>query len=196
MSYLEKLRFRNLSYIDNGNLSLSLGGFTEGVRVVDMAKSYSTLANNGSYSNRTCIKKIETAADGIIYENSNEKTQAFTEDAAWMMTDVLKDVLSEDYGTGHSLQLDGGHIGAGKTGTTNSNKDVWFCGYTKYYTTVIWAGYDTPREMPGITGASLPGVIWKDYMDKIHTELEPADFTIPGTISLAEYGSPCITLEK
>ncbi len=187
MSYLEKLRFRNLSYIDNGNLSLSLGGFTEGVRVVDMAKSYSTLANNGSYSNRTCIKKIETAADGIIYENSNEKTQAFTEDAAWMMTDVLKDVLSEDYGTGHSLQLDGGHIGAGKTGTTNSNKDVWFCGYTKYYTTVIWAGYDTPREMPGITGASLPGVIWKDYMDKIHTELEPADFTIPGTISLAEY---------
>lgn len=189
MSYLEKLRFRNLSYIDNGNLSLSLGGFTEGVRVVDMAKGYATLANNGSYSNRTCIKKIETAADGIIYKNTNNKTQVFTEDAAWMMTDVLRGVIEESYGTGHSLQLDGDQICAGKTGTTNSSKDVWFCGYTKYYTTVVWAGYDTPREMPGITGASLPGVIWKDYMDKIHTGLEPAGFTIPGTISLAEYDS-------
>lgn len=189
MSYLEKMRFRNLSYIDNGNLALSLGGFTEGVRVVDMAKGYSALANNGTYSNRTCVKKIENASDEVIYENTNEKTQVFTEDAAWMMTDVLKGVISESYGTGYSLQLEGDQICAGKTGTTNSSKDVWFCGYTKYYTTVVWAGYDTPREMPGITGASLPGVIWKDYMDKIHTELEPASFTIPDTIRLADYDS-------
>lgn len=189
MSYLKKMRFRNLSYIDNGNLALSLGGFTEGVRVVDMAKGYSTLANNGTYSNRTCIKKIKNTSDEVIYENTNEKTQVFTEDAAWLMTDVLKGVLSESYGTGYSLQLDGGQICAGKTGTTNSSKDVWFCGYTKYYTTVVWAGYDTPREMPGITGASLPGVIWKDYMNKIHTELEPVGFTMPDTIRLADYDS-------
>lgn len=189
MSYLEKMRFRNLSYIDNGNLALSLGGFTEGVRVVDMVKGYSTLANNGTYSNRTCIKKIENVANGIIYENTNEKTQVFTEDAAWMMTDVLRGVISESYGTGYSLQLEGDQICAGKTGTTNSSKDVWFCGYTKYYTTVVWAGYDTPREMPDVTGASLPGVIWKDYMDKIHTELEPLNFTIPDTIRLADYDS-------
>ncbi len=189
MSYLERLRFRNISYIDNDNMSLSLGGFTEGVRVVDMAKGYSALANNGAYSERTCIKEIEHVSDGTIYKSTDDKFQAYSEDAAWMMTDVLKGVFNEEYGTGRSLKLDGKHICAGKTGTTNSSKDVWFCGYTKYYTTVVWAGYDTPRAMPGTSGASLPGVIWKNYMNEIHKNLEPEDFNMPATICLAKYDS-------
>ena len=168
LSFLDKLHFHNISYIDNDNMALSLGGFTEGVRVVDMAKGFSTLANNGSFSDRTCVKKIEHVSDGVVYKNNNEKTQVYSEDAAWMMTDVLKGVFNESYGTGRKLKLENGQICAGKTGTTNSSKDVWFCGYTKYYTTVVWAGYDTPRAMPGASGASIPGVIWKDYMDKIH----------------------------
>lgn len=189
LSFLDKLHFHNISYIDNDNMALSLGGFTEGVRVVDMAKGFSTLANNGSYSDRTCIKKIEHVSDGVVYKNNNEKTQVYSEDAAWMMTDVLKGVFDESYGTGRKLKLKNGQICAGKTGTTNSSKDVWFCGYTKYYTTVVWAGYDTPRAMPGASGASIPGVIWKDYMDKIHEKLKPQDFTMPSTISLAKYDS-------
>lgn len=189
LSFLDKLHFHNISYIDNDNMALSLGGFTEGVRVVDMAKGFSTLANNGSYSDRTCVKKIEHVSDGVVYKNNNEKTQVYSEDAAWMMTDVLKGVFNESYGTGRKLKLENGQICAGKTGTTNSSKDVWFCGYTKYYTTVVWAGYDTPRAMPGASGASIPGVIWKDYMDKIHEKLKPQDFTMPSTISLAKYDS-------
>ncbi len=189
LSFLDKLHFHNISYIDNDNMALSLGGFTEGVRVVDMAKGFSTLANNGSFSDRTCVKKIEHVSDGVVYKNNNEKTQVYSEDAAWMMTDVLKGVFNESYGTGRKLKLENGQICAGKTGTTNSSKDVWFCGYTKYYTTVVWAGYDTPRAMPGASGASIPGVIWKDYMDKIHEKLKPQDFTMPSTISLAKYDS-------
>lgn len=173
MSFLDAMHFHNLSYVDNDNLSLSLGGFTEGVRVVDMAKGFSTLANNGTYSDRTCIRKIDHVSDGTVYNNTEETTQVYSEDAAWMMTDVLKGVIEESYGTGHALKLDNGQIAAGKTGTTNSSKDVWFCGYTKYYTTVVWCGYDTPRAMPGVSGASLPGVIWKDYMNKIHKNKEP-----------------------
>ena len=187
LSFLDKLHFHNISYIDNDNMALSLGGFTEGVRVVDMAKGFSTLANNGSYSDRTCIKKIEHVSDGVVYKNNNEKDQVYSQDAAWMMTDVLKGVFNESYGTGRKLKLDNGQICAGKTGTTNSSKDVWFCGYTKYYTTVVWAGYDTPRAMPGASGASIPGVIWKDYMDDIHKKLKPEDFITPSTISLAKY---------
>ena len=187
LSFLDKLHFHNISYIDNDNMALSLGGFTEGVRVVDMAKGFSTLANNGSYSDRTCIKKIEHVSDGVVYKNNNEKDQVYSQDAAWMMTDVLKGVFNESYGTGRKLKLDNGQICAGKTGTTNSSKDVWFCGYTKYYTTVVWAGYDTPRAMPGASGASIPGVIWKDYMDNIHKKLKPEDFIMPSTISLAKY---------
>ena len=189
LSFLDKLHFHDISYIDNDNMALSLGGFTEGVRVVDMAKGFSTLANNGSFSDRTCVKKIEHVSDGVVYKNNNEKTQVYSEDAAWMMTDVLKGVFNESYGTGRKLKLENGQICAGKTGTTNSSKDVWFCGYTKYYTTVVWAGYDTPRAMPGASGASIPGVIWKDYMDKIHEKLKPQDFTMPSTISLAKYDS-------
>ena len=189
LSFLDKLHFHNISYIDNDNMALSLGGFTEGVRVVDMAKGFSTLANNGSFSDRTCVKKIEHVSDGVVYKNNNEKIQVYSEDAAWMMTDVLKGVFNESYGTGRKLKLENGQICAGKTGTTNSSKDVWFCGYTKYYTTVVWAGYDTPRAMPGASGASIPGVIWKDYMDKIHEKLKPQDFTMPSTISLAKYDS-------
>ena len=187
LSFLDKLHFHNISYIDNDNMALSLGGFTEGVRVVDMAKGFSTLANNGSYSDRTCIKKIEHVSDGVVYKNNNEKDQVYSQDAAWMMTDVLKGVFNESYGTGRKLKLDNGQICAGKTGTTNSSKDVWFYGYTKYYTTVVWAGYDTPRAMPGASGASIPGVIWKDYMDDIHKKLKPEDFIMPSTISLAKY---------
>ena len=186
LSFLDKLHFHNISYIDNDNMALSLGGFTEGVRVVDMAKGFSTLANNGSYSDRTCIKKIEHVSDGVVYKNNNEKDQVYSQDATWMMTDVLKGVFNESYGTGRKLNLDNGQICAGKTGTTNSSKDVWFCGYTKYYTTVVWAGYDTPRAMPGASGASIPGVIWKDYMDDIHKKLKPEDFIMPSTISLAK----------
>lgn len=187
LSFLDKLHFHNISYIDNDNMALSLGGFTEGVRVVDMAKGFSTLSNNGSYSDRTCIKKIEHVSDGVVYKNNNEKDQVYSQDAAWMMTDVLKGVFNESYGTGRKLKLDNGQICAGKTGTTNSSKDVWFCGYTKYYTTVVWAGYDTPRAMPGASGASIPGVIWKDYMDDIHKKLKPEEFIMPSTISLAKY---------
>lgn len=187
MSFLDKMHFHNLSYVDNDNLSLSLGGFTEGVRVVDMAKGFSTLANNGSYSEKTCIQKIEHVSDGTVYKSSNDTTQVYTEDAAWMMTDVLKGVLNEPYGTGRSLKLDNGQIAAGKTGTTNSSKDVWFCGYTKYYTTVVWAGYDTPRAMPGVYGASVPGGIWKNFMNQIHKNKKPQDFAAPSGICLAKY---------
>jgi penicillin-binding protein 1A len=154
-----------------------------------MAKGYATLANNGEYSDRTCIRKIEHTSDGVIYKDAEETTQVYSEDAAWMMTDVLKGVFDESYGTAHALKLDGGQITAGKTGTTNSSKDVWFCGYSAYYTTVVWCGYDTPRAMPGTYGATLSGAIWKQYMNAIHTNLEPKDFDQPETICLAKYDS-------
>lgn len=189
LGYLGNMRFKTISYIDNDNLALSLGGFTDGVRVVDMAKGYSTLANNGQYSDRTCIKRIVHETDGEVYKNKESITQVYSEDAAYMMTDVLKGVISEPYGTGRSLALDNGQIAAGKTGTTNNSKDIWFCGYTSYYTTSVWVGYDTPRMMAGYTGASLTGQIWKNFMNSIHTGLKAKDFTRPSTVYLAQYDS-------
>lgn len=90
------------------------------------------------------------------------------------MTDMLQTVIKE--GTGNGLGLSNDMPSAGKTGTTNDNKDGWFVGYTPYYTTSVWVGYDMPKKVPGLSGASYPGAIWHQFMEAIHTGLEPKAF--------------------
>lgn len=183
LSYLGEMEFQKLSYVDNQVPSLSIGGFTNGVRVVDMAKGYSTLANDGVYNDRTCIVKI-------LHEKESELTkdmtpfakQVYRSDSAFMLTDVLKGTFTSPYGTGRGLGLENDMPAAGKTGTTNSSKDTWFCGYTPYYTAAVWVGYDIPRNMPGIYGATYAGKIWKNVMDEIHQGLPPLDWEQPDTV--------------
>ena len=91
------------------------------------------------------------------------------------MTDVLKTTMTN--GTGSPVQLSN-IISAGKTGSTNESKDGWFAGYTKYYTTVVWAGYDSPKPVEDLYGSTYPGRIWKQYMDEIHIGLENKDFDV------------------
>ena len=110
--------------------------------------------------------------------------QVYQEDSAFMLTDILKGTLTESYGTGRGLALENGIPAAGKTGTTNSSKDTWFCGYTRYYTTAVWVGYDIPRAMPGIYGSTYAGKIWKQVMDKIHEGLEPLDWEQPASVEM------------
>lgn len=180
--YLGKMHFTGLSYQDNGNSSMSIGGFTEGARIVDMAKGYSVLANGGLYSNNTCITSLISQYDGEVYKGNTGDERIFTEDTAYMVTDVLKGTLEKPYGTGYGLGLN--IPAAGKTGTTNDNKDAWFCGYTKYYTTAIWMGYDTPKGMPGVYGKTYSGKMWHDFMAGINDGLPAEDWDMPATVSL------------
>lgn len=183
LNYLGEMEFQKLSYIDKSAPSISIGGFTNGVRVVDMAKGYSTLANNGVYNDRTCIVKIEHEQKGELTKDMKDHAnRVYQEDSAFMLTDILKGTLTESYGTGRGLALANDMPAAGKTGTTNSSKDTWFCGYTRYYTTAVWVGYDTPRAMPGIYGSTYAGKIWKNVMDQIHTGKEPLDWEMPTTV--------------
>lgn len=187
ISYLGKMHFIGLSYLDNGNTSMSIGGFTEGTRVVDMAKGYSVLANQGMYSNKTCIVSLKSQYDGEVYNGKQADERIFTEDTAYMITDILKGSLEKPYGTGYGLGLD--IPAAGKTGTTNSNKDTWFCGYTKHYTTAIWVGYDSPKAMPGVYGKTYSGKIWHDFMAEINKGLPVLDWDKPATVSLCNIDS-------
>lgn len=188
LSYLDSLQFHRLTYVDNGVPALSIGGFTNGVRVVDMAKGFSTLANNGVYNDRTCILKIEHEQEGDLTARTYAVTkQVYSIDTAFMLTDVLKGTMTSPYGTGRALGLSGGMPAAGKTGTTNSSKDTWFCGYTRYYTGAVWVGYDTPRAMPGIFGSTYAGVIWKNVMNQLHEGLEPWDWEQPETVVKDSY---------
>ena len=188
MAYLANMRFNSLSYVDNNNLSISIGGFTNGVRVVEMAKGYATLANSGNYIERNCIQKIEQQGEGIIYTDTKTSHQVFSEDTAWLMTDCLKGTMELSYGTGHACALEE-QISAGKTGTTNESKDGWFCGYTTRYTTAVWVGRDDNKSIYGMYGATYAGKIWKSYMDEIHFGLEKEDFVKPDTVQKKFVGS-------
>lgn len=191
ISYLESMHFSSLSYADNTAEALSLGGFTNGCKVIDMARGYSTLAMGGSYTSRTCVKKIEFQGSGTVFESDElEKTQerVFTEDTAFMVTDMMQGTIEEGYGTGRSIK-DKDMIIAGKTGTTSSNKDAWFCGYSKYYTTAVWVGYDTPKTMSGMYGGTVPASIWSKFMKGVKRNKTKADFDIPETISLRRNSS-------
>lgn len=188
LEYLGKMQFQKITYVDNGVESLSIGGFTNGLRVVDMAKGYSTLANYGSFDDKTCIVQLFGRDDKDVMARVKHQTvQVYTADTAYMITDILKGTMTTPYGTGRGLDLANGQISAGKTGTTNSNKDTWFCGYTRKYTTAVWVGYDTPRAMPGIFGATYAGAIWKSIMDNILIGVEPMDWERPETVIESDY---------
>lgn len=186
IGYLDKLQFSSLSYADNTAPAVSLGGFTYGVTINDMCRGYATLENNGKMSSRTCLIKIEHETNGTIYEApelEESETEVYSADTAFIMKDMLQGTFQESYGTGHSGYNDA-QIYAGKTGTTSSNKDAWFCGFSSYYTTAVWIGYDTPRQMPGMYGSTYPLRIWSSFMNGLHKNKKKANFEIPDTIEL------------
>ncbi len=172
ISYLRNMNFSHLEAQDE-QMAASLGGFTRGVSALEMAAGYAALENNGKYREPTCIVRITDADGNDIYVSDREETVVYKENAARMMTDMLVSVVKE--GTGKGLAISQMPC-AGKTGTTNDNKDGWFVGYSRYYTTSVWVGYDMPKELPTLKGSSYPGNIWHDFMENIHTGLTPLDF--------------------
>lgn len=186
LSYLDKMHFSSLSYADNSAPAISLGGFTHGVTVNDMCRGYATLENNGKMSSRTCLKKIVHETKGTVYnapELEESETEVYSADTSFIMKDIMQGTFHEGYGTGHSA-YNAKQIYAGKTGTTSSNKDAWFCGFSSYYTTAVWIGYDTPRKMPGMYGNTYPLRIWSSFMTSIHKNKKQANFNLPQTIEL------------
>lgn len=172
---LQYLKDMGFSEIQNNDMvtATALGGFTRGVSALEMAAGYATLQNDGIYRTPTCITKIVDADENIIYVSGKSGIKIYGETAARMMTDVLETAIAT--GTGKTAYLDGMPC-AGKTGTTNDNKDGWFVGYTRYYTTSVWVGCDLPKEVEGLEGATYPAKIWKTYMTEIHEGLRPLNF--------------------
>ena len=116
---------------------------------------------------------IEDGNGTVLYNSGQNPVLIYKKNAARMMTDVLKGVITN--GTGKGLDL-GDMPCAGKTGTTNDQKDGWFVGYTRYYTTSVWVGYDMPKKLEGLMGNTYPGKIWQSFMSKAHEGLEPLEF--------------------
>lgn len=145
------------------NQALSLGGITDGVTNVELTAAYAAIANHGYYNEPILYTTVEDSHGNIILQNESEPTQVMKATTAWLLTDAMKDVVSE--GTGEEAQLSSDMAVAGKTGTTSNNFDFWFCGYTPYYTASIWTGYDYNTSFENED--DYHKVIWAKIMDQI-----------------------------
>jgi penicillin-binding protein 1A len=171
ISYLLKMDFKKVWYDKDYNAG-ALGGFTYGVTTEEMAGGYAAIANDGVYRKATCIQRID-GADGVtVIDESSRGMRVYEVNASRMMTSILESVVEPD-GTGAAGAVDNAVI-AGKTGTTNSNRDMWFCGYSAYYTTAVWIGYDYPQEIHGYNSASA---IFKQFMTEVHENLPMQEIT-------------------
>ncbi|WP_410075889.1 transglycosylase domain-containing protein [Anaerostipes sp.] len=172
LKYLEEMNFKYLEPSDYKYYTTCIGGFRKGTTAEEMAAGYATLKNNGVYREPTCITKITTSDGDEVMSSSTKKRRVYSTSAAKQMTDVLKSVVTGGTGVGAKVpNVDT----AGKTGTTNDNRDGWFCGYTPYYTTAIWVGRDDYKIMPALSGASYPKTIWSNFMNMIHSEYSSSD---------------------
>lgn len=163
--------------VNDENLSLALGGMTKGVTPLDLTAAYAAIANNGKYIKPVFITKIESTNGTILYENTPVTRQISTPQNAFIMTDIMKDVVNR--GTGRSARVSN-MTTVGKTGTTNDEKDIWFSGYTPYYTAALWIGEDQPKDLN--QSSDVPSALWGKIMNKVHAELPGKSFTSPSGI--------------
>lgn len=172
----------------DNNLAAALGGLTNGVKPIDMAVAYGTLANGGVKVKPVAITKIVDRNGQVVEENSTEEQRVVDPKYAYVITNMLESVMSGGTGGGASI----GRLAAGKTGTTDESKDAWFVGYTPDLVAAVWMGDDYGIEtLDGITGGTVPAVIWRDFMSQALNAMEiPAsDFTVPpGAASIANQG--------
>ena len=172
MQYLLEMGFKDIMPQDYTGSS-ALGGFTRGVSTLELSAAYTALENNGIYRSPSCIVRVEDSYGNVVLEHNGAEKQVYESEASKAMTDILKGVMTNGTAKGQGLS---NMPSAGKTGTTNENKDGWFAGYTPYYTTSIWVGYDSPRWLKGLTGSAYPAEIWHNYMEEIHTGLPVKNF--------------------
>lgn len=181
LKYLTNMEFGYISPKDTSPI-VAVGGLTRGVTPVEMASAYSTIARNGEFISPTNVRKITIQSnDKVIYENKQLRTKIYDSGASYLMTDVMKGVLSQPHGTGYGGRMSNYPYQAGKTGTTDEAKDVWFAGYTPLYTTMVWIGNDIPAPQK-IFGGEEPGHIWKYFMEYLHEGKEVVDFNKPDTV--------------
>lgn len=144
---------------------LALGALTDGVTVREMAGGFSTFINDGVYGGTRTYTKVTDSEGNTIMENTPNTDKGFTNVRTdYYMLDCLQNVTA--HGTAYGIQLDGVETG-GKTGTTTSNTDIWFCGITPKYSGAVWVGYEHNYRLDGLYGRNA-AEIWLAVMQKVH----------------------------
>lgn len=170
------------SVVSDITQSLALGGITYGVKNIELNAAYATIANKGTYIKPMYYTKILDHDGNVLLENEPETRQVIKPTTAFLLTDAMVDVVTK--GTGASVNF-GNMAIAGKTGTTSDYNDVWFSGYTPYYTCTTWAGYDDNTKLSSSEEKGLAKSLWKKTMAAIHENLEYRAFETPEGITTA-----------
>ena len=169
---VNKLGFENLTYTDSQQVgNMALGGFEKGVTTEEMAAAFATFVNEGIYTKPRTFIRVEDANGNVVLENEAQSNVAIKNTTAAIVNKLLQEVAL--VGTGNEAQFSGMHI-AGKTGSTNSNRDRYFVGYTPYYACAVWAGYEHNQQI--VASGNPCSAIFRKVMSAIHADLEDKDF--------------------
>lgn len=170
---------RNGQIVSDIGQPLALGGITDGVTNLELNAAYAAIANGGLYVKPTLYTKVVDHDGNVILDNTKpESHQVIKETTAFLLTDAMVDVVTK--GTGARVNF-GNMAIAGKTGTTTSDRDLWFAGFTPYYTATTWTGYDNNVVLKG-EEKNLAKNLWRTVMSQIHADLPNESFTRPAGI--------------
>lgn len=159
---------------------LAMGGLTKGVTVKAMAQAYATFANEGVYREARTYTKVVDSDGKVVLDNTQQSHVAMKDMTAWYITYMLENTVES--GTGTVAQIENMTV-AGKTGTTTSDFDRWFAGYTPYYTGVVWCGYDDPEEVVLTDSSTNPAIVlWQKVMEQVHDGLPNKEFNKPTNV--------------
>ncbi|AFS78049.1 Penicillin-binding protein 1A [Gottschalkia acidurici 9a] len=171
-------RLENKATNDENLSALGLGGMAKGISPLDMTGAFAAIANEGTYIKPIAYTKVEDRYGNIILENKPSKTKVVSPQTAYVMTDMLQDVVTS--GTGGRARVPGVQV-AGKTGTTSDYTDAWFVGYTPQYTASVWIGNDSPAiKLPN--GSALASGLWSNVMKRVHQNVPAKSFQAPDGI--------------
>ncbi len=164
---------------------LALGGITDGVVNLELTAAYAALANGGKYIEPKFYTRVEDSQGNVILDNTQPaQTEVVKDTTAYLLTKAMEDVIKNPEGTASGTIDLGAMPAAGKTGTTDESKDIWFEGYTPYYTCGIWGGYDDNTALPDYdpSFSRYARVLWNSVMNRVHADLPAVPFAQPSNI--------------
>lgn len=196
--YLEKLGFSTLvksktledgSFYSDINLAIALGGLTDGVYNVELNAAYAAIANQGVYNTPILYTEIRDHDGNLLLSKKTQSTQVMKTSTAWLLTDAMEDTITNGTGSKLGFKNYKMHL-AGKTGTASKNNDLWFVGYSPYYTAAVWTGFDHNFSQKD---KSYQQDLWRNIMEDIHSskQLEDKEFEMPDSIVKASICTKC-----
>lgn len=161
----QKLGVTSLVSSDRNLSSLALGGLTKGISNMEITAAYASFANDGVYNTPITYTKVEDSNGKVLLEKKSKSNVAMKTSTACLINGLLKSVC--DSGTGTPARFSSSYTIAGKTGTTDDDKDRWFVGYTPYYCAAVWVGYDIPSSLSFYSSnPTIP--LWRKVMEEVH----------------------------